>query len=71
MLPLYRGYSYNDWLSRSPETDDNVSNSSEDNVHAPLRKFKTARLLYHYNKNNHRPMHILHRASFHSKGITN
>lgn len=61
-----RGYPLNEWLSRSPETDDNISNFSEDN--APLRKHNDTKLLY--DQKTHRTVHILHRASFHYKGIT-
>lgn len=64
-----RGYPNNDWLIRSPESDDNFSNFGEDNVYVPLRKRNSARLLYDHN--NQRSVHIFQRASFHFKGITN
>ncbi|XP_016662506.1 uncharacterized protein LOC107884591 isoform X2 [Acyrthosiphon pisum] len=65
-VSLHRGYSYNhDWLNRSPETDDNISNFSGDNVYVPMRKRNTARLVY--DQNNQRTVHLMHRASFHFK----
>ncbi|VVC34211.1 Hypothetical protein CINCED_3A011574 [Cinara cedri] len=58
----------NEWLNRSPDTDDNASSTySGDYACGPhMQKGNAARLLYDHN--DHRSVRILQRASFHSKG---
>ncbi|XP_025410803.1 muscle calcium channel subunit alpha-1 isoform X5 [Sipha flava] len=65
-VSLHSGYSHYDWLNRSLDTDDNISNLDEDIVYWPVHNRSAAKLLYSHN--NHRTMHILQRASFHFKG---
>ncbi|XP_025208287.1 muscle calcium channel subunit alpha-1 isoform X3 [Melanaphis sacchari] len=66
-VSLHRRYPFNnDWLNRSSETDDNMSNISGDSAYLPMRKRNAARLLY--DQNNQRTVHLMHqRASFHYK----